>query len=167
MPIHLPQRPGEPPCVWRGPPPQQLTQTASRHWGRRVLDQRARALCGVRAGASHTCPGSRAYHLAPELARGPAEAFLARTEFAHLHPAYDGSVHLRLPPDEDATACGSGWAVRLPRAGLLLFGPRDEQETGIVWHLLLRAYDFACHGHAASSAADRPCTKLRTSPWSE
>ncbi|MDI3423829.1 luciferase domain-containing protein [Streptomyces luteolus] len=132
-----------------------------------MLDQRARALCGVRPGDSRTCPGSRAYHLAAELARGPTEAFLESTEFAHIHPAYDGSIHLRLPPDEDDAACGSGWAVRVPLAGLLLFGPRDEQETDTVWQLLALAYDFACRGHAAASSTGKLRTKLRTSPWSE
>ena len=43
-------------------------------------------------------PGARAFVLG-EAAGRPPEAFMVGGEFAHLHPDYDGSLHLILPPE--------------------------------------------------------------------
>lgn len=42
-------------------------------------------------------PGAEAWVLPPAHACGPREAFMIGHEFAHVHPAYDGSSHLMLP----------------------------------------------------------------------
>ena len=42
-------------------------------------------------------PGARALTLPPGQAVGPPEAFMIGTEFAHLHPAPDHSLHVALP----------------------------------------------------------------------
>jgi hypothetical protein len=145
MPIQLPQRVGRAPGISVGPPPEQLTQPAPARW-QRLLGERLSALRGVSVADSYTCPrGSSGYHLAPWLAHGPAEAFFEGTEFAHVHPVYDGSIHTKLPTAEAKDACRSGWAVNAPPPGsLLLFGPRNEEETEVVWLLLLSGYHFAC-----------------------
>jgi Family of unknown function (DUF5519) len=69
------------------------------------------------------------------------DAFLvpAVGEFAHLHPGYDGSLHLALPRALAAEAIARGWAVAHPLAGIrltpgmvLIYGPRTPDELDVV-----------------------------------
>ena len=65
-------------------------------------------------------------------------------EFAHIHPAGDGSLHLALPAGVREEARGKGWGEPHPISGtLLLFGPRDEIELETVWQILLVSYRYA------------------------
>jgi phospholipase/carboxylesterase len=84
-------------------------------------------------------PGARAFVIRKP--GGPEEAFLVPQvgEFAHLHPPYDGSLHLALPPALATDALAKGWSVAHPLAGLrvtpgmvMVFGPRDEDEVEVV-----------------------------------
>jgi hypothetical protein len=78
------------------------------------------------------------------MALGPAEAFLADTEFAHLHPGYDGSLHLALHPAAAQAARHAGWGQPDTSLGaFLLFGPRDEAELAVVWALTYASYRYA------------------------
>ncbi|MEY9870865.1 hypothetical protein ABH931_000319 [Streptacidiphilus sp. MAP12-33] len=137
----MPPRRGRPPLVSVKERAEQLTQAPSPELQQRLLDQAA-ALRGVRIGPSYVCvPGSRAYHLSPTLAHGPVQAFFAGTEFGHLHPPYDGSLHLMLPPETAEQVCEAGWGVSCAPAGsVLVFGPRDEDELHTVWLLLQTAH---------------------------
>ena len=132
-------RPGEPPT-----PHAQLSQNAPPALQEALLE-RARALPDVTVGASRvSVPGARAFHLAEAAARGPAEAFQAGREFAHLHPAHDGSLHLTLPRALYRDILDKGWGEPHPISGtMLLCGPRDEQELEVVWGILLASYRFA------------------------
>jgi Family of unknown function (DUF5519) len=93
-------------------------------------------------------PGARALWLRDELTAGPREAFMIEREFAHLHPARDGSLHLALPRARASEAIDAGWAELHPiaRMGLLpptvvmVFGPRDESELEVVYGLVLDSY---------------------------
>jgi phospholipase/carboxylesterase len=90
------------------------------------------------------------------MAKGPREAFLIDTEFAHIHPDYDGSLHMCLPEDVQARALSQGWGETHMLAGktvggldvsarnTMIFGPRDSAEAEIVWRLVLASYTFAC-----------------------
>ena len=141
----LPRRAGSAPLVSTTPPVEQITQPVPVEL-QRSLCRRLAALPGVDIRPSYVCfPGSRAGHLAPTLAHGPVQAFLAGTEFAHLHPEYDGSLHLVLPPvlAEEVVAAGLGVPAE-PRGSLLLYGPQDESQTETVWLLLQAAYRYAC-----------------------
>lgn len=142
--LSLPRRKGERAVIDAGPPPSQLTQNGVTAW-RQPLFAAAGKLRGVRVGGSHTClPGTRAFHLDSRLALGPAEAFLADTEFAHLHPEYDTSIHLCLPPQLARHAREQEWAVPVPPDGSLLIpGPRDADEASIVLALLAQAHRYA------------------------
>ena len=116
-----------------------------------ALFQRAAALPHVAVGRSHvSVPGTRAFHLEPARARGPPGSTMVGTEFAHLHPPHDGSLHARLPPDLAREAAGKGWAVPHPVAALqgdptlvMLFGPRDEAELETVWSIVRASYAHA------------------------
>jgi phospholipase/carboxylesterase len=82
---------------------------------------------------------------------GPPEAFLVGTEFAHLHGARDGSLHVALPTADATLAIEKGWAELHPLARpgvfpptlVMLYGPRDEAELETIWQLVQISYAFA------------------------
>lgn len=146
---HVPARSGPPPRTsrptrGRARPHSQLSQNAPPDL-QEELFARARALPGVTVGASHvSVPGARAFHLERSVAGGPPEAFQAGTEFAHIHPAHDGSLHLTLPPPLYEEVLEKGWGEPHPISGtMMLFGPRDEAELEVVWQILQASYRFA------------------------
>jgi Family of unknown function (DUF5519) len=132
-------------------PHQQLEQTAPAAL-QEELWRRMTALEGVRTGRSGvSLPESRAVHLEPPLAQGSPDAFMVGTEFAHLHGASDGSLHLMLPPEVASEAIEKGWAELHPaaRAGhapatlVMLYGPRDQAELETVWKLVQASHRYA------------------------
>ncbi|NKY87827.1 luciferase domain-containing protein [Nocardia veterana] len=147
----LPRRRGERPLTRPHNPHQQLSQNA----GIRLQESlwaRMRSLPGVVAGPSLvSLPDTRALHLTPDLAHGPAQSFLAGTEFAHLHGPGDGSLHLCLPARLAGAAIAGGWAEPhpmahtglLPASLLMVYGPRDADELEQVWLLVRGAYTYA------------------------
>lgn len=97
-PIVLPQRSGVRPWTTDTNPHSQLDQNPPAFVD--ALCARLFALPGViERPSAISVPGARALWLLPENAQGPREAFMIRTEFAHVHPAPDGSLHAALPPD--------------------------------------------------------------------
>jgi luciferase-like monooxygenase len=146
----LPARPGPAPQTSRPRPDRpptphaQLSQNAPLVL-QEALFERARALPDVTVGVSQvSVPGARAFQLAEEAALGPAEAFQAGREFAHLHPAHDGSLHVTLPAALYEHVQVTGWGEPHPVSGtMMIYGPRDPSELEIVWKLLLASYQFA------------------------
>jgi Family of unknown function (DUF5519) len=112
-----------------------------------ALVERIGALDGITIGKSLvSVPGSRVFHLNETLARGPAEAFQRGTEFAHIHPAHDGSLHVTLPPDVRQAVLKAGWGEPHPVSGtLMIYGPRTEAELEIVWRIVKLSYDYAAN----------------------
>ena len=56
-------------------------------------------------------------------------AFQKGREFAHIHPAHDGSFHMTLPAEIAQEAYDKGWGEAHPKSGTpLIFGPRDMTE---------------------------------------
>ncbi|UGT43619.1 DUF5519 family protein [Nocardia yamanashiensis] len=152
--LGLPRRSGDRPRTRPHNPHQQLSDIAPPDVQEALWD-RMITLPGVRIGASQvSLPDTRALYLEPELAAGPADAFVAGTEFAHLHGHRDGSLHLCLPTDLAAEAIEKGWAEQHPMARLgylqptllLVYGPRDAEELAVVWRILRAAYDNARGG---------------------
>jgi hypothetical protein len=146
------QRPGPPPRTTPTNPHAQLDQNAPRELQEQVFEL-ARALPDVVVGPSLvSVPGARAFHL-PRSRSARRDAFMVEREFAHLHPAYDGSLHMTLPPDILDVVLAAGWAEPHPLAGrhglpsniVMVFGPRDADELEVVGDLLR-----ASHAHAAS-----------------
>ncbi len=84
-------------------------------------------------------------------AQGPPEAFIIGTEFAHIHPLPDGSLHAALPPAlaEEAITAGRGrdsprrppWLI--PMNIVMLYAPRDAAELNVVLGLLRAGYELA------------------------
>ena len=145
----LDARDGEPPVTTKPNhdvafPHQQLTQLAPPEMQDRLVE-RAATLPFVSMGASCvSVPGSRAFRLDDHHAGGPAEAFQCGTEFAHVHPAGDGSLHLTLPPRVYQEVLDRGWGEPHPVSGtMMLYGPRNRRELETVWQLVLTSYRFA------------------------
>jgi phospholipase/carboxylesterase len=140
----LPTRSGPAPVTIGPRPHAQVSQTSPPAL-QRELAARAVALPGVQSADSLvSVPGALAFVLDEESAAGPAEAFQAGREFAHLHPQEDGSLHMTLPPDIAAQAYEKGWGEPHPYSGTpLIFGPRDDDELEVVWSLLQASYEYA------------------------
>ena len=145
----LPRRSGEPPLTSKptrsDPKPHaQLTDNAPLELQEELVE-RATGLPGVSLAKSLvSVPGARAFVLAEDLARGGPEAFQAGREFAHIHPAHDGSLHLTLPPELAREVYEKGWGEPHPVSGTpMVYGPRDEAEAAVVARLVEASYDYA------------------------
>ena len=163
--ISLPRRKGSKPKTHYAFPHNQLEQNAPPELQDRLLDK-MQALQGVSVGSSFAEAGTKALHLDPRYANGPAdEAFLVHDEFAHLHlHPEDGALHMTLPEDVIVEVERATWGERHPLAGqtvadphdeahgrmlrvpttdVMIFGPRDEDELEVVWRLVEQSYRFA------------------------
>ena len=147
----LPVRRGKRPDVSWSIPQEQRSDNAPTDLQERLFE-RLSSLPGVSTRQSAiSVPGARG--LMVERGKdAPLDAFLVPRagEFAHLHPGYDGSLHVALPPALSADAVGKGWAVAHPLAGIrlargmvMVFGPRDEAELAIVAGIVESAHAYA------------------------
>lgn len=146
----LPEREGARPEVSTKTPQEQLTQNSPPAL-QEELFTRLSALPGVTTRPSAiSVPGARAFAL-PN-GGGPADAFLVPQagEFAHLHPSYDGSLHVALPLAMAADVVVKGWGVAHPLAGLrvapgfvMLFGPRTDAELEVVSAVVAFSHTWA------------------------
>jgi phospholipase/carboxylesterase len=146
----LPPRRGPRPEVSWTIPQQQETQNAPADLQERLYDE-VRRLPGVDVAPSAiSVPGARGFTLRGGSA--DAEAFLVPqvAEFAHLHPSYDGSLHLVLPPRLAADLSAKGWGrphmwagTRLSPGFVLVHGPRDEDELATVLGIVAASHAYA------------------------
>jgi len=138
-----PVREGDSPVISKSGYGGQITQTSPKPVQNHLLSLVA-GLTGVRVRPSLTCAtGSSGLHLAPKLAEGKVSAFLIGTEFAHVHPHYDGSLHLALPHDVAVVAESGGWGkIGLDDESILLYAPRHEVDLVVIWTFV--AYSYRC-----------------------
>jgi phospholipase/carboxylesterase len=146
----LPLRPGPRPDVSWSIPQQQQSDNAPAALQEQLF-ARISAPSGVTSGPSQiSVPGARGLTL--PAGSGPDQAYLVPQvgEFAHLHPAYDGSLHLALPPDQARDLVAQGWGTPHPWAGsrltagfTLVFGPRDAHELEIVAGIVAASHAYA------------------------
>lgn len=146
----LPKRRGPHPDVSWTIPQQQKTQNAPAVLQERLFEE-IRSLPGVSVGPSRiSVPGARGFTVSE--GSTDARAFLVPqvAEFAHLHPAYDGSLHLVLPPELAADVSTKGWGrphmwagTRLSPGFMLVYGPRNEDELASVRAIVAASYAYA------------------------
>ena len=146
----LPARRGDRPRVSWTIPQQQESQNAPEALQERLLAA-VRELPGVAVGPSRiSVPGARAFTLG-EGSPDPRAWLVPQVgEFAHLHPTYDGSLHLALPADQAADLVARGWGrphmwagTRLSPGFVMVFGPRDEDELAVVRGVVAAAHAAA------------------------
>jgi phospholipase/carboxylesterase len=148
----LPAREGARPEVSWTIPQQQLTDLAPVELQERLVT-RLSGLHGVSLHQSAiSVPGARGLMLEDKVDGAPLDAFLVPRagEFAHVHPAYDGSLHVALPPALAADAVAQGWAVAHPLAGIrlargmvLVYGPRTDAELTTVTGIVATSHAYA------------------------
>jgi hypothetical protein len=149
----LPPRPRPRPRTTPTNPHTQLDQQPHGTQQRERLAATLFALPGVvERPSAISVPGARALWL--EEAAGPPEAFMVGSEFAHLHPGADQSLHAMLPLDLAEQAIAAGWAephpaARLgliPHTAVMLYAPRDDAEREVVEGLIRASHAFARGG---------------------
>ena len=150
--MDLPQRSGPRPLTTPTNPHTQLDQQPPDDRPQQRLIGQLADLPGVVWAASMiSVPGAKALTLPRGLAQGPLDAFMTGTEFAHLHPAPDHSLHLVLPPSVAEAAIEAGWAEQHPIARLgiissgavMVYAPRDAYEADIAAGLVRASYAYA------------------------
>jgi phospholipase/carboxylesterase len=105
----------------------------------------------VEVGPSRiSVPGARALTLPTGSLDERAFLVPKHAEFAHLHPAYDGSLHLALPSDLAADVATKGWGrphmwagTRLAAGFTLIYGPRDHNELTTVHGIVAASHAYA------------------------
>jgi phospholipase/carboxylesterase len=152
----LPHRAGSRPTVSWTIPQQQESDTAPAHLQERLFEK-VRTLAGVDVGPSRiSVPGARGFTLR-EGSPDPRAYLVAEVgEFAHLHPAHDGSLHLVLPPELAADVSTKGWGrphmwagTRLSPGFMMVHGPRDEDELTTVAGIVTASHAYATGAGAA------------------
>jgi hypothetical protein len=145
----LPQRPGTRPRTTKQTPHQQLDQQPADPTVLDRLAERILAWPGIHAaGSAISLPGARAFVVDDPPPGVPGDAFITGTEFAHIHPAPDLSLHAALPEDVARDAVASGWAEPHPMAGRdgfgaglsMIYAPRDDAEAAVTEKLVHLAY---------------------------
>ncbi|CAI9417773.1 luciferase domain-containing protein [Nocardioides sp. T2.26MG-1] len=146
----LPGRAGPRPQVSWTIPQQQESQNAPADLQERLFEE-VRGLAGVDVGPSRiSVPGARGFTLRDGSDDEQAWLVPQVGEFAHLHPAYDGSLHLVLPPDLAADVSAKGWGrphmwagTRLSPGFVMVHGPRDEAELAVVLGIVAASHAYA------------------------
>ncbi|WP_104063572.1 luciferase family protein [Arthrobacter sp. 4R501] len=147
----LPTRQGSRPDVSWSIPQEQRSDNSPLNIREQLLSS-ITALPGVTARQSAiSVPGASGFMVE----RGPGaplDAFLVPQvgEFAHLHPDYDGSLHLALPLALSRDAIAKGWAVAHPLAGIrlargmvMIYGPRNATELDTVTGIVQTSHAYA------------------------
>ena len=145
--------PPSPAVSWTIPQQQEL-QNAPVELQERLFEG-VRTLPGVVAEPSRiSVPGARAFTLRDGTDDEQAYLVPQVGEFAHLHPSYDGSLHLALPPDLAADVSRKGWGrphmwagTRISSGFVMVYGPRDEDELATVQAVVAAS-------HASASGID-------------
>ncbi|WP_353952610.1 phospholipase [Knoellia sp. S7-12] len=152
----LPGRAGPRPEVSWTIPQQQESQNAPADLQERLYDE-VRYRSGVDVGPSRiSVPGARGFTLREGSEDDHAYLVPHVQEFAHLHPAHDGSLHVILPPDLAADVSTKGWGrphmwagTRLSPGFTMVHGPRDDHELSIVLGIVAAGHAYASGVSAA------------------
>jgi hypothetical protein len=149
--LTLPQRQGKKPKTNYGLPHEQLEQNPPPDVYRRLKDRAFDFEFVERRPSIISVPGAEALWLLEDGGHSCAEAFMRENEFAHVHPPYDGSLHMMLPEGDVPELLERGWGEphplvpvgRAPPSCVMVFGPRDEGELEVILGLIDASYKFA------------------------
>jgi len=150
MSLALSMRRGERPTTQRVIPHKQLDQTPSAQIYQKLV-ARFLALPGTSTGPSLvSTPGAHALFLREDVPCNH-DAFFGGREFAHVHPASDGSFHMILSEADCAEVRARGWgelhphaeAGRIQRTAVMIYAPRDDDEIATVLAIARAALAYA------------------------
>jgi Family of unknown function (DUF5519) len=149
--LDLPPRAGAKPKSTSTNPHQQQSQNPAANVYELLLGKAFDFPHVERRPSAISVPGAQALWLCEDVAGGGPEAFLIGREFAHVHPPYDGSMHMMLPPSAVEELLSKGWGephpmVRrglIPATAVMVYAPRDAAEVGTVLRVIAASYHFA------------------------
>ena len=149
--IELPQRTGPKPRTTDGAPHEQIDQNPPPETYALLKDKAFDFPLVDRRPSIISVPGTEALWLTEVPEHSCVEAFMRGNEFAHVHPPYDGSMHMMLPVEQVKEMIIKGWGEahplvplgRMPETTVMVFGPRDVVEVEIVLGLIGVSHQFA------------------------
>ena len=159
--LDLLQRTGPRPQTSEGIPHRQLDQTPGSSVYA-LVEARWSDMPGTVQGPSGvSVPGARALFLPQCAVCNDRYGFIHGREFAHLHPADDGSFHMALAPDDLQCVLARGWGELHPWVAsgrvlpnvAMVFAPRDEREAQLVLDIAAASMRNASGGIVPSAKA--------------
>ena len=99
----------------------------------------------AQANSKISVPGAQAMCLAEDKMCSHCNAFMVQNEFAHFHPAPDGSMHLGLPVEDAGYVIEKGWGELhpvvykgwLPPNFIMVYAPRTQTEVLVIKKIIL------------------------------
>jgi Family of unknown function (DUF5519) len=151
--LDLPPRAGAKPKTTSTNPHQQQSQNPTPEVYQLLLSKAFDFPHVERRPSAISVPGAQALWLSEEVVTAARpEAFLIGREFAHVHPPYDGSMHMMLPPEAVDEVLAKGWGEPhpmarhglIPPSAVMVYAPRDAAEVEAILQVLAASYRFAC-----------------------
>ena len=144
----LPTRSGDKPKTNYALPHEQLDQNPPSEIYQALKDRAFDFPFVERRPSIISVPGAEALWLQEEGGHGCAEAFMRGNEFAHVHPPYDGSMHMMLPEDLVSEVLEQGWGEshplvptgQAPQTLVMIFGPRNKMDLEVIMSLIGESY---------------------------
>lgn len=138
--LSIPIRKGERPETTNTNPHEQLNQNPDRETYESFKAKLFHFNNTSRRPSIISVPGSEALWLNEDIACNCNNGFMIGREFAHIHPAYDGSLHMALSQRDFDEVINKQWGEKHPLAGMhsipdtivLVYAPRNAVEMDVV-----------------------------------
>lgn len=142
--LQISTREGERPETTNTNPHEQLTQNPSVECHQLFKEKLFHFDKVSRRPSIISVPGAEALWLEEGEPCNCTNGFMIEREFAHIHPAYDGSLHMALSDEDFKTVIDKQWGERHPLAGkgpipetiALVYAPRDIEEIDTVMKIV-------------------------------
>ena len=152
--LELLRRTGARPRTSEGIPHRQLDQNPDPSVYALVAARWADMPGTVQGPSGVSVPGACALFLPQCPVCNDRYGFIHGREFAHLHPAEDGSFHMALAPDDLQCVLAHGWGELHPWVPsgrvlpnvVMVFAPRNEREAHFVFDIAAASMRNACSG---------------------
>ena len=151
--LTLAPRTGEKPTTTNKIPHEQIDQNSPADVYASLKDRAFDFPHVTRCASKISVPGAEALWLETDQNHQCAHAFMIGNEFAHVHPSYDGSLHLMLSEEDVTELLAKGWGEphifaaigMIPRNTMMVYAPRDNEEVDIVMDIIAASYEYAKH----------------------
>jgi hypothetical protein len=149
--VGLPERLGERPKTTKSMPHQQISDTISKDIYDRLTSM-IFSLPNIKEELSIvSVEGSRALWVDENVQNTRREILIEGVEFAHVHPIYDGSLHVLLPSSWAREVVEKKWGEYHPLYAIgyftnpfvMVYAPRNLDELIIVYEIVLISYLYA------------------------